>query len=153
MDKFLISKLKSQLGNEFEMKDLGVTKKILGVEIHRDQKVDKLYLSQRKYLKKMVDRFNMNYCKLVSSPSTTHFKLSSDSCLTSKEETKKILHVPYVNMIGSLMHAMVCTKPNISYTVSVVSCFMYNLGKDHWDAMKWILCYAKGSLDKCLVFL
>jgi len=35
-DKSLISKLKSQLNNEFEMKDLGVAKKILGMEIHRD---------------------------------------------------------------------------------------------------------------------
>ena len=44
-DKSLISKLKSQLSEEFEMKDLGVGKKILGMEIQRDQKAGKLYLS------------------------------------------------------------------------------------------------------------
>jgi len=49
-DKFLIRRLKSKLSNEFEMKDLGVAKKILGMEIHRDKKANKLYLSQRRYL-------------------------------------------------------------------------------------------------------
>jgi len=41
-DKSLISKLKSQLSNEFEMKNLGANKKILGMEIHRDRKANKL---------------------------------------------------------------------------------------------------------------
>lgn len=41
-----INKLKSQLSKEFEMKDLGAAKKILGMEIHRDRKKGKLYLSQ-----------------------------------------------------------------------------------------------------------
>ena len=53
-DKSLINRLKSQLNNEFEMKDLGATKEILGMEIHRDQKADKLYLSQMKYLEKVL---------------------------------------------------------------------------------------------------
>ena len=45
-DKSLINKLKSQLSREFEMKDLGATKKILGMEIQRDRKAGMLYLSQ-----------------------------------------------------------------------------------------------------------
>jgi len=46
----LINKLKSQLSREFEMKDLGAAKKILGMEIQRDRKAGKLYLSQSRYL-------------------------------------------------------------------------------------------------------
>jgi len=44
-DKSLISRLKSQLRNDVEMKDLGAVEKILGMEIHRDRKVDELYIS------------------------------------------------------------------------------------------------------------
>lgn len=73
------------------MKDLGADKKILGMEIHRDHKAGKLYLFQRKYLKKVLVRFNMSDYKLVSSPLVTHFKLSSESCLKSEEEIKKCL--------------------------------------------------------------
>ena len=51
-DKSLINKLRYQLSNEFVIKDRSVTKKILGIEIHRDRKDNKLNLSQRKYLGK-----------------------------------------------------------------------------------------------------
>ena len=50
MDMSLIKKLKFQLNQEFEMKDLGAAKKILGMEIQRDRKAGKLFLSQKKYL-------------------------------------------------------------------------------------------------------
>ena len=49
---FEINKLKTQLQGEFEMKDLTATKKILGMEIHRDQEAWKLYLSQKSTLRK-----------------------------------------------------------------------------------------------------
>jgi len=70
-DKSLIKKLKSQLSDEFEMKDLGVAKKVLGMEIHRDRKAGKLYLSQRKFLEKVLDRFNMHNCISIQSSSCT----------------------------------------------------------------------------------
>jgi len=59
-DKFSIRKLKTQLSNEFEMKELGASKKILGMEIRRDRQAGKLFLSQQRYIEKVLDRFNMN---------------------------------------------------------------------------------------------
>jgi len=61
-------------------------------------------------------------------------------------------HVPYSNAIGSLMYAMVCTRPDLVYAVSNVSRFRHNPGKTHWEAVKWILRYLKGSPDLGLVF-
>ena len=60
--------------------------------------------------------------------------------------------VPYASTIGSLMYAMVCTRPDIAHAVGVVSRFMSRPGKQHWEAVKWILRYLKGSLDTCLCF-
>ncbi|RVX07226.1 Retrovirus-related Pol polyprotein from transposon TNT 1-94 [Vitis vinifera] len=60
--------------------------------------------------------------------------------------------VPYASAIGSLMYAMVCTRPDIAHAVGVVSRFMSRFGKQHWKAIKWILRYLKGSLDTCLCF-
>ena len=151
-DKSMINKLKSQLSDKFEMKDLGAAKKILGMEIHRYQKVGKLYLSQRKYHGKVLDRLNMDNCKLVSNPLAGHFKLSAESYLKSEEEMERMSHIPYSNVVGSLMYAMVCTRPDLAYAISMVSHYMHNPGKDHWEAVKWILCYVKGSLDRFLVF-
>ena len=60
--------------------------------------------------------------------------------------------VPYASTIGSLMYAMVCTRPDIAHVVGVVSSFMSRPRKQHWEAVKWILRYLRGSLDTCLCF-
>ena len=73
----MISKLKSKLSKEFEMKDLGAAKKILGMEIHSYRKAGKLYLSQSQYLEKVFNRFNMGNYKAVSTSFAAHFRLSA----------------------------------------------------------------------------
>lgn len=60
--------------------------------------------------------------------------------------------VPYSNAVGSLMYSMVCTKPDLAYSVSIVSRFMSNLGKDHWEALKWVLRYLKGTSEVGLLY-
>jgi len=151
-DKSLIHKLKTQLSNEFDMKELRATKKILGMEISRDRQVGKLFLSQQKYIERVLDRFNMNNCKLVSTPLAAHLKLSSKLCPDTKEEMKHMSHVPYASAVGSLMYAMVCTRPDLAYFVSMVSRYMHNPGKSHWSAVKWIFRYLKGTSGIGLVF-
>lgn len=151
-DKSLIQKLKTQLNNEFDMKELGAAKKILGMEIRRDRQAGKLFLSQQNYIERVLDRFNMNNCKPVSTPLAAHFKLSSELCPDTKEEMEHMSHVPYANAVGSLMYAMVCTRPDLAYAVSVVSRYMHNPGKSHWSAVKWIFRYLKGTSDIGLVF-
>jgi len=106
-DKSLIQKLKTQLSNEFDMKELGAAKKILGMEIRRDRQAGKLFLSQQNYIERVFDRFNMNNCKPVSTPLAPHFTLSSELCLDTKEEMEHMSHVPYASAVGSLMYAMV----------------------------------------------
>ena len=60
--------------------------------------------------------------------------------------------IPYANLAGSLMYTMVCTRPDLSYAVSMVSRFMENPCKEHWYALKCVLRYVKGTIDKGLVF-
>ena len=49
--------------------------------------------------------------------------------------------VPYANVVGSLMYAIVCMRPDISHAIGVVSRYMHDLGKGHWQTMKWIIRY------------
>ena len=60
--------------------------------------------------------------------------------------------VPYTSAIGSLMFAMMCIRPDIAHVVEVVSKFMSKPGKQHWEAVKWILRYLKGSSDTSICF-
>ncbi len=151
-DMSLIKELKSKLNQEFEMKDLRAAKKILGMEIQRDRKAGKLFLSQKKYLEKVLDRFNMRNCKAVSTPLAAHFKLSGENCPKSDLEVRRMSNIPYASAVGSLMYAMVCTRPDLSHAVSVVSRYMQNPGKEHWEGVKWILRYVKGTLEKGILY-
>ena len=60
--------------------------------------------------------------------------------------------VPYASAVGSLMYAMVATRPDIAYAVGIVSRFMSNPGKKHWDAVKTILRYLSGTSDHKLCY-
>jgi hypothetical protein len=60
--------------------------------------------------------------------------------------------VSYASTVGSMMYAMICTRLDISQAVSVFSSYMANLGKEHWQAVKWILRYLRGTADVGLVY-
>ncbi|XP_048323873.2 retrovirus-related Pol polyprotein from transposon TNT 1-94 [Ziziphus jujuba] len=146
------SKLKKELSKSFDMKDLGPAQQILGMQIIRDRKNRRLWLSQEKYVERVIKRFNMDKAKPVSIPLANHFKLSKRLCPSSKEEIEEMASVPYSSAVGSLMYAMVCTRPDIAHAVAVVSRFLSNPGKKHWEAVKWILRYLKGTSKLCLCY-
>ena len=81
-----INNLKKQLSKQFAMKDLGAAKQILDMRIIRDKANDTLKLSQSKYVKKVLNRFNMNEAKPVSTLLGSHFKLSKEQSLKIEEE-------------------------------------------------------------------
>ena len=103
-----IRTIKAQLNNEFEMKDLGAAKKILGMEILRDRVARRLSLSQKGYIEKVLRRFNMQNAKPATTPLATHFRLSSALYPQLDEEVDYMSRVAYSSVVGSLMYAMVC---------------------------------------------
>ncbi|KAJ9548930.1 hypothetical protein OSB04_021473 [Centaurea solstitialis] len=149
-----ISKLKKQMSEEFEMKDLGPAKQILGMSIARNKKDGSLTLSQEKYIGKVLERFKMNdeKTKPRNTPLGSHFRLTKDQSPRSEEEKADMADVPYASAIGSLMYAMVCTRPDIAHAVGVVSRFMSDPGREHWGAVKWLLRYLKGTSKVGLCF-
>ena len=76
-----VNKLKILLSKEFDMKDLGVAKKILRMKIRRQRALGRLWLSQSSYVRKVLERFSMENAKPVSTPFVNHFKLSTTQCL------------------------------------------------------------------------
>jgi len=147
-----IEELKNNLGKTFAMKDLGPAKQILGIRIRRDRKAKKLWMSQEGYIEKVLQRFSMDKAKMISTPLASHFKLSLKDCPSNDEEKKDMGKIPYASAVGSLMYAMVCTRPDIAHVVSVVSRFMSNPGKEHWNAVKWILRYLRGTSKMSLCY-
>ena len=151
-DSKLIGKLKERLFKSFDMKDLGPAKQMLGMQITRDRKANKLWLSQEKYVEPVLKRFNMKDAKSISTPLANHFKLSRSLCPTTTDEKEKMASIPYSSAVGNLMYCMVCTRPDIAHAVSTVSRFLSNPGKEHWEAVKWIFKYLRGTSKLCLSF-
>ena len=81
-----IVNLKQKLSKQFEMKDLGAAKQILGMRIKRDTNSRTLLLSQDKYINKVLSRFNMQNAKVVSTPLGVHFRLSKEQSPKTEEE-------------------------------------------------------------------
>ncbi|KAL3849434.1 hypothetical protein ACJIZ3_011316 [Penstemon smallii] len=151
-NKDRIKELKTQLAREFEMKDLGPANKIQGMRIYRDRNNRKIWLSQQNYLKKILRCFNMQDCKPIFTPLPINFKLSSSMSPSNEAERMEMSRVPYASAVGSLMFAMVCTRPDIAQAVGAVSRYMANPGKEHWSTMKRILRYIKGTSNAALYF-
>jgi len=139
--------LELELSKSFAMKDLRLAKKILGMKIVRDRKKRLIGLSKKSYIEIVLEIFNIDKAKSVGCPLTSHLKLSSNQCPTSEKDKEEMQKIPY-----ALMYAMVYTRTDIAHTVGVVSRFLFNLGKEHWAAVKWILRYLRGTSKVCLCF-
>lgn len=79
-----------------------------------------LKLSQDEYIKKVLSWFNIKDAKHVSTPLVAHFKLSKVHSPKSNQEKKHMEKVHCTSVVGCLMYAMVCTRPDIAHVVSVL---------------------------------
>jgi hypothetical protein len=78
--------------------------------------------------------------------------LSRDQCPNTTDEIERMKQIPYASAVGSLMYAMLCTRPDICFAVGMVSRYQSNPGEDHWTAVKHILKYLKRTRDLMLVY-
>ena len=111
-----------------------------------------LGLSQKLYIEKVLKRFSMKNSKrgLLSLRHSIH--LSKMMYLTMFEEVWRISRISYVSAIGSFIYAILCTRSDIVFAVSVTSRYQSNLDEQHWIAVKNILKYLRRTKDMFLIF-
>ena len=129
-NKRYVDELKVLLSSEFEMKDLGEAKKILGMEITRDRARGVLTISQG-YIHKILGNFGMEQAKAVGTPLGTHFNLKAATYVQIREQAEEMKKIPYQSAVGSLMYSMICTRPDLAFAVRMVCRYMSNPIKDH----------------------
>ncbi|KAJ9547714.1 hypothetical protein OSB04_020257 [Centaurea solstitialis] len=144
--------VKSWLSRCFQMKDLGEATYILGIKIYRNRSKRLIGLSQSTYIDKILKRFRMDESKKGFIPMQHGIVLSKTQCPVSSQDQDKMKSVPYASAIGSIMYAMLCTRPDVAYSVSVTSRYQQNPGEPHWVAVKNILKYLRRTKDLFLVF-
>lgn len=94
-------------------------------------------------MEKLLNRFDMSKCKPIFTSIAAHFNLTVERCPKKKEKIAYIRNVPYSSAVGNSMFAMVCYRPDVAYAMSIVSRYISNPSKKHWDATKWLLRYFK----------
>ncbi|KAJ0467877.1 putative RNA-directed DNA polymerase [Helianthus annuus] len=148
----MLNKVKHYLGTCFAMKDLGEAAYILGIKIYRDRSKQLLGLSQSTYIDKMMTRFKMENSKKGGVPMTKGTVLNKSQSPSTDIEIKRMEGVPYASAIGSIMYAMLCTRPDVSHALSMTSRYQQAPGIAHWTAVKNILKYLRRTKDMFLVF-
>ena len=116
---------------QFQMKDLGDAQYVLGIQIVRNRKNKTLAMSQASYIDKMLSRYKMQNSKKGLLPYRYGIHLSKEQCPKTPQEVEDMRNIPYASTVGSLMYAMLCTRPDICYSVGMVSRYQSNHGRDH----------------------
>ena len=92
---------------------------------------------------------NMTPCTTLMN---VNIVLSKDQAPQTKEEKEKMKNIPYQKCSGILIWANVGTHPNIAFTISSLAYFNENPGITHWEAVKRVFCYLKGTCNYALVY-
>lgn len=128
-----------QLSQKFALKDLGTLSYFLGVEVIPS--TQGLFLSQKKYILDLLERTKMINAKPISTPMVVDSNLSLHSGDLIDNPTE------YRATVGSLQY-LTLTRPDVAFAVNKLSQFMHQPRSAHWAALKRLLRYLAGSLDK-----
>jgi hypothetical protein len=127
----MLNDVKSYLNKCFSMKDLGEAAYILGTKIYRDRQRRLIGLSQSTYLDKVLKRFRMDKAKNGSLPMLLGKILSKAQCPATAKDRETMSNVPHASAIGSIIYAMLCTRPDVSNALSLMSRYQSDLGVEH----------------------
>ncbi|KAJ2911698.1 hypothetical protein MD484_g8716, partial [Candolleomyces efflorescens] len=150
-----MNEVKKKLSNRFKMKDLGEAKFILGMAIHRDREKREIRVSQQNYIANVLERTGMTNCSPVSTPIPTNAKAIADDPVNNETLHSIIIEgheVSYKSVVGSLMYAMLATRPDLAFAVGFLGRYAANPKQYHWSIAKRCLRYLKRTINMELVY-
>ena len=151
-DKDLLHEVKQFLSKNFDMKDMGEASYVIGIKIYRDRPRGILGLSQETYIDKLLERFRMKDCSPSVAPIVKGDRFNLNQCPKNNFERESMKNIPYASVVGSLMYAQVCTRPDIAFIVGMLGRYQSNPGMDHWRAAKKVMRYLQGTKDYMLMY-
>ncbi|CAI7910368.1 unnamed protein product, partial [Closterium sp. NIES-54] len=130
--------VKSELQKRHTCTDLGELRSYLGLQITQDRARRTITLTQSHMVHQVLQRFGFQFSSPQPTPLSTSHSLSAPPSDESVEPSG-----PYPELVGCLMYLMTCTRPDLTYTLSLLACYMAaeRHPKVHWDAAKSVLRY------------
>ena len=132
----------------FKVKNLGLIKDYLGIDIKYQPKNNYMKLSQERYINKLLIKYNMEDCNPAYTPMDPKIKLEPNKELATKEQIKW-----FQGLIGSLLYLMLATRVDIAYIVIKLSRYAINPSEIHIIAIKRILRYLKATINYGITYI
>ena len=138
-----ILSLEEQLDQNFQVKRLGPLKYFLGIEFDRSS--DRILMTQQKYILDLLEETKHTQCRTSDTPIEANHRLTLD------DNDPKIEITSYQKLIGKLLY-LSHTRPDICFTVNVLSQFMHSPRNSHFQAANRVLRYLKGTTGLGLTY-
>ena len=142
-----VNDVKRKLSSEYQMTDLGPVQRFLGLRIRRERSERRLFVDQSEYIQTVLERFQMSNCKEARTPLPAGAVLEKNTEISSEEFRTK-----YQSIIGSIMYAMLGTRPDIAFAVTRLAKFAANPSKEHMRLAYYILRYMQGTKGYALCY-
>ena len=128
-----MTNLKHEIGEMFEVSNLGESNKIVGIEIGQDQEKKLITIKQSTYIDAILKKYGMESINPIKTPMDLSLVLEPGETEAGNRSNN------YASLIGALMYMAVATRPDIVYTMNRLASFTANPTLSHWNAAKWIM--------------
>ena len=147
-----IKKRKDELGGVWEIKDVGETEFFLGMRVQQDLTLGTIRLTQRPYWEHVINRFCLDHITPRNTPLPVGIVLDTNMSPKTNSEKRMMDDKPYRPILGSVMWGQLATRPDLSFSVSILARFQANPGIDHWNALMHVMGYIKNTIDYGLTY-
>ena len=150
----LAASIWKKLQSQLDLSDWKDVNDMLGCQILRDRRNNKIFLSQEKAVLVLLEKAGMQNSKPVDTPVAAGFVFTKDDCPTTQIDSKErsVAVTRFRSLLASIIYLCAWTRPDLAFFQSKLSKFMQNPGEKHFEALKRGLRYLKGTSHYGLVF-
>ncbi|TYZ61349.1 hypothetical protein PybrP1_009714 [[Pythium] brassicae (nom. inval.)] len=152
IEQAVVKTIKAMILRGFRAKELGSINSLLEVSITRVHARRKMWLSQPQQIQTIVDKFDLTHAHPSLLPATSGSRLKKPAVVPRGDEMADIASKPYRQAVVSLVFLMLATRPDIAFAVQDVSRFLNSYRRPHWESVKGITKYVKGTSSYSLEF-
>ena len=137
--------IKDSVALHFQITDLGQATYFLGLQFERNTSNKHIFIHQSKLISSVISQVQLLDASPVPVPMDPYSKLSISDCPADAAQKLAMTQFPYRSVIGSLLYLSLCTRPDISSAVNILSRYVSNPGMLHWQAVKFLVRYLLGT--------
>jgi hypothetical protein len=147
-----IRRRKDEIGKIWDIKDVGETEYFLGMRVQQDLEAGIIRLTQRPYWEQVLARYQLDNIIPRNTPLPVGLLLDNEMSPKTDSEKKEMKDKPYRSLLGSVMWGQLATRPDLSFSVSLLARFQSNPGLSHWSALLHVIGYIKNTIDHGLTY-